>query len=419
MQTCLTNISRLLNPREDGTWEEIESAALLFDDRIIAWGDQTEILDKAHKAQAQILDVGHRVVTPGLVDSHTHPAFAEPRAAEYELRCQGRTYQEISSLGGGIRSSVRSLRAISEDVLVERMLPRLNRFLEYGTTTIEAKSGYGLSTADELKQLRAIKRCGEAHSLELIPTLLAAHEVPDEFRSDPSGRGKARYLDVVINETIPAAAESKLAKFCDVFCEEGMFSVEESRRVLEAGKQHGLAPKLHADQLSDTGGAILAAEVGAASADHLDNASDAGIEKMARAGVVFNLLPGAVLFLGLNRYPNARRILNLGGSLALSTDFNPGSSPTQNLPLMMTLAGSFCKLSPRETLWAATRGGARALRVEDRLGHLTPGAQADLVVWDCQDERLIPYHYGMNQVWQVFKSGRQVVAGGKVQHTDL
>lgn len=417
MPTCLTNISRLLNPREDGNWEEIESAALLFDEKIIAWGEQTEILEKARKAGARIIDAGGRLVTPGLVDSHTHPAFAEPRAAEYELRCQGRTYKEIAALGGGIRSSVRSLRAISEDELVQRMLPRLDQFLEYGATTIEAKSGYGLSTAEELKQLRAIRRCGEAHALEMIPTLLAAHEVPDEYRSDPSG--KDRYLDVVINETIPAAAEAKLARFCDVFCEEGVFSVEESRRVLEAGKQYGLIPKVHADQLSDTGGAILAAEVGAASADHLDNASDKGIEMMTRAGVVFNLLPGAVLFLGLARYPNARRILNMGGSLALSTDFNPGSSPTQNLPLMMTLAGSLCKLSVKETLWAATRGGARALRLEDRLGHLEPGAQADLVVWDCRDERLIPYYYGVNQVDQVYKRGRQVVSGGKVISSDF
>jgi imidazolonepropionase len=414
MPTCLINIARLLNPRENGTWEELESAALLFDERVVAWGEQGEVLEKAQRGGAQIVDAGNRLVTPGLVDSHTHPAFAEPRAGEFELRCQGKSYKDIAALGGGIRSSVRALRAISEDELVERMLPRLDRFLEYGTTTIEAKSGYGLSTTEELKQLCAIKRCGETHPLEMIPTLLAAHEVPDEYRSN-----KAQYLDLIVNETIPSVVERKLARFCDVFCEEGVFSVEESRRVLEAGKKHGLIPKLHADQLSDTGGAKLAAEVGAASADHLDHVSDEGIERMVRAGVVFNLLPGAVLFLGLNRYPDARRILKMGGSLALSTDFNPGSSPTQNLPLMMTLAGSFCQLSPRETLWAATRGGARALRLEDRLGHLTPGAQADVTVWDCAEERQIPYWYGMNQVHQVYKRGRLIIVNGKIIPSDI
>lgn len=409
MATCLKNIGLLLNPRANGKWEEIRHAALLFDEHVIECGEEEKVVGRAQTSSAEIISAEGGLVTPGLVDSHTHPAFAEPRAAEFEMRNQGKSYQEIAAAGGGIRSSVRSLRAISEDELVARMMPRLDRFLLYGTTTIEAKSGYGLSTEAELKQLRAIQRCNDNHPLDLIPTLLAAHEIPDEYRQN-----KAAYLDIVINETIPAAAEQKLAKFCDVFCEEGVFSVEESRRVLEAGKRDGLIPKIHADQLSPTGGAQLAAEVGAVSAEHLDYISDAGIENMVKAGVVFTLLPGAVVFLGLDRYPPARRILERGGTMALATDFNPGSSPTQNLPLMMTLACTFCKLSSREALWAATRGGACALKLEDRIGSLERGKKADLVVWNGDDERLIPYYFGTHLVGDVYKSGRRVVAGGSI-----
>lgn len=407
--TLLRNIGLLLNPREDGAWDEIRDAALLFDERIQMVGTESEILPGAGAWNADVVDAGGRLVTPGLVDSHTHPAFAEPRAAEFEMRNRGKSYQEIAAEGGGIRSSVRALRAISEDELVERMLPRLDRFLELGTTTIEAKSGYGLTTEHELKQLRAIRRCNESHPLDLLPTLLAAHEIPDEYRSD-----KRRYLDLIIHETIPAAAGEKLAKFCDVFCEDGVFSVEESREVLETGKKYRMIPRLHADQLSDTGGAALAAELQAASADHLDYISEEGMEKMVEAGVVFTLLPGAVLFLGLNRFPPVRRIIAKGGKTALATDFNPGSSPTQNLPLMMTLACSYCKLSVREALWAATRGGARALRIEDEVGSLDFGRKADLVLWTCKDERLLPYYFGVNQVGDVYKDGVRVVSDGKI-----
>ena len=409
MLTCIRNIGLLLNPKPDGSWEEIRQAAILFDDKVVRYGADSEILPIAAERGAELMDAAGRLITPGLVDSHTHPAFAEPRPAEFEMRNLGESYQEIAAAGGGIRSSVRALRAISEEELVSRMMPRLDRFLEYGTTTIEAKSGYGLSTEQELKQLRAIKHCNENHPLELVPTLLAAHEVPDEYRQD-----RKKYLDIVLNETIPVAAQQGLAKFCDVFCEEGVFSIEESRRVLLKGKEHGLIPKIHADQLSNTGGAELAAEVGAASAEHLDYISDEGIEKMKKAGVVFTLLPGAVIFLGLNRYPPARRILEKGGTLALATDFNPGSSATQNLPLMTTLACVFCKLTVRQALWAATLGGACALRLEDRLGSLESGKQADLVIWNCDDERQIPYYFGMNLVEDVFKAGRQVVKNGKI-----
>jgi len=412
MPTCLTNISLLLNPGPDGSFDEARGAAILFDERVIAWGPEALILPQAREAGAEIRDAGGGLVTPGLVDSHTHTAFAEERAGEFEMRNAGKTYQEIAAAGGGIRSSVRSLRAISEDELAARMLPRLDRFLALGTTTVEIKSGYGLSLEHELKQLRAILRCDEAHPLDLLPTLLAAHEVPDEHRAD-----RARYLETVIQEIIPAAAEQKLARYCDVFCEEGVFSVEESRRVLEAGRRHGLLPRLHADQLTAGGGAELAAEVGAVTADHLDYISDRGLEVMAAAGVVFTLLPGAVLFLGLHRYPPARRILEGGGSLALATDFNPGTSPSQNLPLMMTLAGSFCKLTAREALWGATRGGARALRREDRAGSLDSGHPADLVVWQCADERLIPYYFGLNLAAQVYKHGRLVAAGGQAVYS--
>ena len=409
MLTCIKNIGLLLNPQPEGGWEEIRQVAILFDDKVIRYGADSEVLPIAADQGAELIDASGQLVTPGLVDSHTHPAFAESRVAEFEMRNMGKSYQEIAAAGGGIRSSVRTLRTISEEELISRMMPRLDRFLEYGITTIEAKSGYGLSTEQELKQLRAIKHCDENHPLELVPTLLAAHEIPDEYRQN---RGK--YIEVILNETIPAAAQGGLAKFCDVFCEEGVFSVEESRQVLLRGREYGLIPKIHADQLSNTGSAELAAEVGAASAEHLDYISEDGIEKMVEARVVFTLLPGAVIFLGLNRYPPARRILEMGGTLSLATDFNPGSSATQNLPLMMTLACVFCKLTSREAFWASTLGGARALRLEDRLGSLDPGKQADLVIWNCSDERQIPYYFGMNLANDVFKAGKQVVKNGKI-----
>ncbi|MCX6641039.1 MAG: imidazolonepropionase [bacterium] len=407
MPTCLKNIGKLLNPKPDGSFEEISDAAILFDREIIACGSESEILPEARVSGTEIVDAEGMLVTPGLVDSHTHPAFAEFRAGEFELRNRGSSYKEIAASGGGIRSSVRSLRALSEDELVLRMLPRLDTFLRYGITTVEAKSGYGLSLDQELKQLRALKRCGDQHPLELIPTLLAAHEIPDEYREN-----RRKYLDVVVNEIIPAAAENKLAQFCDVFCERGVFSVEESRVVLETGKRYGLIPKIHADQLTYTGGAELAAEVGAASAEHLDFISEIGIERMVEAGVVFTLLPGAVVFLGLTRYPPARRILEMGGKVALATDFNPGSSPTQNLALIITLACVFCKMTIREALWSATLGGAYALRLNHRIGSLHPQKQADFVVWDYSDERLIPYNYGMNMVREVYKNGSLVIRKG-------
>lgn len=405
MRTCIANIGTLLNPRPDGGFDEIHAAAVLFNDKIIRYGAEEDILKEAHRLRAEIIDANGKLVTPGLVDSHTHTAFATPRGAEFEMRNQGKSYREIAAAGGGIRSSVRALRKLSEDELVERMLPRLDRFLEYGVTTIEVKSGYGLSTAEELKQLRAIHRCQNEHPLDVIPTLLAAHEIPDEYRSE-----RTKYLDIVINETIPAVANAGLAEFCDVFCEQGVYSVEESRRVLEAGKQFGLIPKIHADQLSYTGGAELAAEVGAASAEHLDYISDEGIARMAAENVIFCLLPGAVIFLGLDRYPPARKILSAGGKIALSTDFNPGSSATQNLPLMMTLICVFCGLTAREALWASTRGGATALKRDDRIGSLDPGYQADIVIWDTDNETLIPYYFGVNLAKDVFKSGRKIIA---------
>ncbi|TKJ41234.1 imidazolonepropionase [candidate division LCP-89 bacterium B3_LCP] len=407
MSTCIKNIGKLINPNADGTWEEINDAAILFDDKIIRYGRESEVLTDAK--DAQIVDAGGRLVTPGLIDSHTHPAFAEARAVEFEMRNQGKSYQEIAVSGGGIRSSVRSLREISEDDLVERMLPRMDRFLTNGITTIEAKSGYGLSLEHELKQLCAIKRCDQEHPLSLVPTLLAAHEIPDEYRHD-----RKAYLNIVMNEIIPAVAERKLALFCDVFCEEGVYSTQESRTVLETGKKHGLIPKIHADQLTDTGAAELAADVGAISAEHLDFISDSGIAKMAEAGVVFTLLPGAVIFLGYNQYPPARKILQAGGNIAIATDFNPGSSATQNLSLMMTLCCVFCGLTTKEALWATTRGGARALNLEGKTGCIDAGVDADLVVWDCDEENLIPYYFGINQVRKVFKSGKLVVNNGLI-----
>ena len=342
------------------------------------------------------------LATPGLIDCHTHPAFAATREEEFHLRNTGVSYAEIAARGGGIRSSVRKLRAISEEKLVELMKKRFDGFLKLGTTTIDAKSGYGLSLEDELKSLRAIRALKD-HPLEVSPTFLGAHEFPDEYRDNREG-----YIDLLINEMIPAVVSQKLADFCDIFVEKNVYTVNEARKILSAAKKAGLKLRLHVDQLSAGGGAELAAEVGAVSAEHLDFISEKGIDMMVDKDVIFNLLPGAVFFLGHDKYPPARKIIERGGKIALATDYNPGSSYTRSLPLMMTIAGSFMKMNADELLFAVTMNAARSLKRDDRIGSIEPGKQADIVLWDAPSHEYIPYHYGENLVRMVFKRGEIV-----------
>ena len=377
------------------------AALMVADGQVAAIGAEAELA--ARFPDAARVDCGGGILTPGFVDSHTHAVFGRWRADEYALRCRGVPYMEIARQGGGINASVRDLRARSEDELVELSRPRLRRMLEHGTTTAEVKSGYGLSVDDELKTLRVVRRLAAEGPLDLVPTLLAGHETPPEYR----GRADD-YVELVANEIIPAAARDGLALFCDVFMEPGVFDAAQTRRMLEAGLAHGLVPKLHADELEGSGGAELAAELGAASADHLGDISDAGIEALAGSGTVATLLPATLFFLGRKGYAPARRLIDAGASVALATDFNPGSAPSPNLPLVLTIACSQMGLDPLEAFVAATAGGARALRLDDGRGTLRVGAPADVVLWGAGDYREVVYRFGEGLVAGVWKRGARV-----------
>jgi imidazolonepropionase len=376
-------------------------AVALEGGRVAALGPEAELVRRYRGAER--VDCEGGVLTPGLVDSHTHAVFGRWRADEYALRSRGVPYMEIARRGGGINASVRDLRERSEDELVELTRERLRPMLSLGTTTVEVKSGYGLTTEDELKMLRVIRRLDAEGPLELVPTFMGGHEVPPEF----AGR-RDEYVDLVVDEMIPAVAAERLARFCDVFMEPGVFTREQSRRILQAGLDYGLVPKIHADELEWSGGAELAGEMGAASADHLGRVSDEGIAALVRSGTVATLLPGTLFFLGRKEYAPARRLLESGAVVALASDFNPGSCATPNLPLIMTIACSQMGMDPLEALVGATRNGARALRLDDGRGTLAFGAPADLVLWDTADYREIPYRFGVRLAKRVWKRGQEV-----------
>jgi imidazolonepropionase len=378
-------------------------AAVLVEDGIIT-GVAAEAELRARRPDAERIACDGCVITPGFVDSHTHAVFGGWRAGEYALRAQGVPYMEIARRGGGINASVRDVRARSEDELVELTRDRLAVLLRHGTTTVEVKSGYGLDTDTELKQLRVVRRLQRETVQDLVPTFLGAHEFPPEHRTD-----RDRYVDVLVQEMIPAVAAERLAIFCDVFMEPGVFTAAQTRSVLEAGLQHGLIPKLHADELENSGAAELAAELGAASADHLGAISDAGIAALAGSATVATLLPATLLFLGRTRYAPARRLIDSGATVALATDFNPGSSPTPSMPLVLTLACSLMGMSPLEAIVAGTAGGARALRLTDGTGTVAANAPADLVVWRVASHEELPYRFGTPPLSGVWKRGNRVV----------
>ena len=326
----------------------------------------------------EVYDAGGRVVMPGFVDAHTHPVFAGTRADEYEMRAGGATYQDIAARGGGIRATVRRTRAATEDELFGEASRRGRWFLRGGTTTVEAKSGYGLSVEDELKMLRVVRRLNDETPLRYVPTFLGAHEIPDEYR----GR-RAEYVELVIEEMLPRIADERLAKYCDVFCEEKVFSVEETRRILTAARACRLGLRVHADQLSLSGGALLASELRATTADHLEHTDAAGIEALAQAGVQPVLPPGSVYALGPPRYPAAREMIDAGLAIVLATDFNPGSSPTPSMPMILSLASTHLKMTPAEAITAATINAAHSLGRGGKSAH-SKRQRADFVITTAQ-----------------------------------
>jgi imidazolonepropionase len=374
-------------------------------EEILAIGASDEVERQTPLAEGcTVIDAAGAVVTPGFIDPHTHPVFAMTREREFEMRIQGKSYTEIAEAGGGIKASVRDLRVTLSDLLTKKTRQRLDRMLQHGTTTIEAKSGYGLSVESEIKQLKIIRDLNAAHPIDLVPTFLGAHEVPDEYRQN-----RDRYIELIIHEMLPAVVNENLAEFSDVFCEEKVFDIEESRRIQQAAAKAGLKLKFHADELKPTGGAELAASLNAVSADHLVYISDAGIQAMARSGTAAVLLPGTTFSLGGEKYAPARRLIEAGVAVALSTDCNPGSSYTESLPMIISLAALEMKLTAAEAISAVTANAAYAIDRAGKIGQLQVGLPADLVIWDMSDYRELPYHYGVNLVKTVVKKGKVVV----------
>ncbi|MBI3566609.1 MAG: imidazolonepropionase [Gemmatimonadetes bacterium] len=371
-------------------------------DRIVAVGRQAEL--EGRFPAAERVDCALGVLAPGLVDSHTHGIFGKARFEEQELRAAGVGYMEIARRGGGIHSSVKDLRARTEDDLYLLALPRLQRLAAHGVTTVEIKSGYGLTLDDELKSLRVIQRLQTALPMRIVPTFLGAHEIPLEFRAAP--RTREEYVALLEHEMIPQVAAQRLAVFADIFCEPGVYTLDETRRILGAARRHGLLLKLHADELEPSGAAELAAELGATSADHLAAISDTGIKALAASDTVATLLPGTMLFLGRPRQAPARDLIAAGAAVALASDFNPGTSPTVNFPLMLTLAVSQLRMSVAEAFVAATANGAAALGLAAETGQLSPGFSADLALFDIGDLRELPYWYGDHRCTRSWVRGK-------------
>lgn len=374
------------------------------DGRILAVGATTEVRASVELAAgARVIDASGRTVLPGFVDPHTHAVFAGDRADEFARRLEGAGYLEILAKGGGILSTVRATRATSAEQLELRAWGYLEEMLRHGTTTVEIKSGYGLSTEDELKMLRVAAALGRKGPQRVVATFLGAHAVPPEYRDRPEA-----YVGLVVEEMIPRVAAEGLARYCDVFCERGAFSVQQSRRVLEAGLAHGLAPKIHAEQKSSLGGARLAADLGAVSADHLEHATEEEIAALAEAGTVAVLLPGAALMLMETTWAPARRLIEAGVPVALATDFNPGSCPMLSMPLIMGLACLRRLLTPAEAVVAGTLNAAYAVGLGEEVGSLVPGKRADLVILEAPSHLHLAYWFGRNLVRTVLKDGRLV-----------
>jgi imidazolonepropionase len=380
-----------------------DGALLVSDYRVVAVGPRRRIerLPKARRAEK--LNLGGRVVLPGFVDSHTHLIHPASRANEYEQRISGATYEEIARSGGGIHSSVERLRRAPASSLKARALKDLREFAAHGTTTIEAKSGYGLDWKNELKILEILHELHQEHPIDLCATFLGAHVVPREFRRRPNA-----YVDLLVQRWIPTVATAGLAEFCDVYCDKGAFTVAQARRILTAGRAGGLVPRIHAEQLAHTGASRLAIEMEAASADHLEKINSGDIHALGLSNVVCTLLPGCCFHLGLSHYAPARRLIDAGAILGLATDYNPGTSPTLSMPMILSLACTQLRMTPAEAITAATINPAYSLRQHDRVGSLEVGKYADLAAFDVADYREIPYYFGVNLCSLTMKRGEIV-----------
>ncbi len=345
-----------------------------------------------------------KTVTPGLIDSHTHLVHGGSRENELAMKLKGIPYLDILAAGGGIHSTVRATKEATFEELYYKAKKSLDIMLSYGVTTVEAKSGYGIDDfSTELKQLEVAKKLNEDHPVDIISTFMGAHAIPSKYKNNPDV-----FVDIIVEDMIPKVAERNLAKFCDVFCEEGVFSIDQSRRILQAAKEYGMGLKLHADEIKPLGGAELAAELNCTSADHLIAASDKGIKEMAKKGVIANLLPGTSFNLQIGKYARARKILEEGVPIALSTDYNPGSCPTENLQLIMSFASLIMKLTPEEVITAVTINGAASLGLEDKVGSLEMDKLGDIVIFDAPNLEYIIYHFGINHVETVIKEGKVV-----------
>ncbi len=373
---------------------------IIQDTQILIKEGRIDTLDKNIPGEYQTFDCGGKLITPGFVDPHTHPVFLNGREEEFGLRLRGATYQEIAEKGGGINSSIEGVRNASIEELVNVVSKRMDRFLKLGTTTIEAKSGYGLDVDSELKSLTVLDIVNKNHPIDIIPTFLGAHSIPPEYKSNAEG-----YVDLLCNELIPAVAEQGIAKYCDVFCENGYFDVKQSRRILNTAKEFGLIPRLHADEFEDSGAAELAAEIGAVSADHLMAVSNEGIKKMANANVIATLLPGTTFFLGSKNYAPIKKLIEVGVEIALATDFNPGSCHIQSMPFIISLACIYLGISVEEALLASTYNSAKTLQLENEVGSIEVGKKADLIIWDLENLIEIPYNVTDVPIQKVMKNG--------------